>query len=188
MIHMSSDWIKVSSWESSQESWSKTNQVLLYHQNLLNSILNNDRTESQNANHINSNYEVNDADSWMTNDIRNCQGPVQIKLLCGADLLQSFGVPGLWAETDIERIVSQHGLVVISRQGYDPYRFIYESDILTRNQNNIIVINEWVTNDISSTKIRRALRRQESVKYLIEDSVIHFIRKHGLYGCMKNDL
>lgn len=39
--------------------------------------------------------------NWITNDIRNVQGPVQIKLLCGADLLESFGTPGLWSEDDV---------------------------------------------------------------------------------------
>ncbi len=28
-------------------------------------------------------------------------GPVQLKLLCGADLLESFDTPGLWKETDV---------------------------------------------------------------------------------------
>ncbi len=31
----------------------------------------------------------------------NEAGPVQLKLLCGADLLESFGVPGLWKPDDV---------------------------------------------------------------------------------------
>ena len=31
----------------------------------------------------------------------NETGPVQLKLLCGADLLESFGTPGLWKEADV---------------------------------------------------------------------------------------
>ena len=27
--------------------------------------------------------------------------PVQVKLLCGADLLESFAVPGLWKDEDV---------------------------------------------------------------------------------------
>lgn len=76
---------------------------------------------------------------------------------------------------------------MITRQGSDPRRFIYESDILTKYQHNIVIVTEWITNDVSSTKVRRALRRQESVKYLLEDSVIDFIKKHELYGTMKSD-
>lgn len=88
----------------------------------------------------------------------------------------------------IETIVGQHGIVVITRQGTDPRQFIYESDILTKYQNNICIVTEWITNDVSSTKVRRALRRHESVKYLLEDSVIEFIKKHELYGTTKNNM
>ena len=42
-------------------------------------------------------------------------GPVTLKLLCGADLLESFAVPGLWDEEDLASIVRDYGLVVISR-------------------------------------------------------------------------
>ena len=31
-------------------------------------------------------------------------GPVQLRLLCGGDLLESFAVPGLWAEEDVSTV------------------------------------------------------------------------------------
>lgn len=34
----------------------------------------------------------------------------------------------------IEEIVRRYGLVCITRNGSDPRKFIYESDVLTRNQ------------------------------------------------------
>jgi nicotinic acid mononucleotide adenylyltransferase len=49
-------------------------------------------------------------------------------------------------------------------------------------QSNINIVTEWITNEVSSTKIRRALRRSESVKYLLEEFVIDYIHKHGLYS------
>ena len=33
-------------------------------------------------------------------DVEEQQPPV-LKLLCGADLLESFGTPGLWADEDV---------------------------------------------------------------------------------------
>lgn len=30
---------------------------------------------------------------------------INVKLLCGADLLESFAVPGLWKEEDVKKIV-----------------------------------------------------------------------------------
>ncbi|KAL3226495.1 hypothetical protein MRX96_004388 [Rhipicephalus microplus] len=81
----------------------------------------------------------------------------------------------------IEHILTQYGLVVVTRHGFDVPRIIYENDILYRHRHHIRVVTEWITNEISSTAVRRALMRGESVKYLIQDSVIDYIRQHGLY-------
>ncbi|KAB0795020.1 hypothetical protein PPYR_11859 [Photinus pyralis] len=169
-----SDWIKVSDWECNQETWTRTNQTLQYHQNKINSLINHSN---------NYDYDINEEDCrWIPDNMRNNNSPVQIKLLCGADLLESFGTPGLWADEDIESIVGQHGLVVITRENTDPLKFIYNSDILTKLMRNIIIVTEWIRQDISSTKIRRALRRAESVKYLLADKVIEYIYEQSLYG------
>lgn len=108
-------------------------------------------------------------------------GEARLKLLCGADLLESFATPDLWAEQDIRDIVERYGLVVISRCGSNPEKFIYESDQLTPLNRYIDIVTEWIPNDVSSTKIRRSLRRGESVKYLIPDEVIGYIKEHKLY-------
>lgn len=41
---------------------------------------------------------------WIPENIREARGNVKVKLLCGADLLESFSVPGLWAEEDVSKI------------------------------------------------------------------------------------
>ncbi|XP_070539949.1 nicotinamide/nicotinic acid mononucleotide adenylyltransferase 3-like isoform X3 [Ptychodera flava] len=107
--------------------------------------------------------------------------PVQLMLLCGADMLESFAVPGLWKEEDIDEIVGKFGIVVINRAGSDPRKFIYDSDALTRLENHIEIVTEWIPNEISSTRVRRALKRRNSVKYLIPDPVIDYIHLHKLY-------
>lgn len=48
-------------------------------------------------------------------------------------------------------------------------------------QRNIHIVPEWITNEISSTKIRRALGRGESVRYLVQDAVLDYIEAHRLY-------
>lgn len=175
------DWVKLSDWESKQETWTRTRQILQYHQNHLNAYL---HTSDYNV-------DVNEEDlKWMPDNIRKRCGnkSVIVKLLCGADLLESFGTPGLWADEDIEDIVGQHGLVVITRSDINPSEFIYNSDLLTKYMFNITIVTEWIRNEISSTKIRRALRRSESVKYLIPDDVIEYIHKHSLYGSKKTSV
>lgn len=172
-------WIKVSDWESRQETWTRTRQSLNYHQNAINSKLNVNGFDA-NSNESDHLYHSIVPDYYQ--NILETNSPVQVKLLCGADLLESFGTPGLWANEDIEAIVGQYGLVVITRENSNPLKFIYNSDILTKYMGNIIIVTEWITNEVSSTKIRRALRRSESVKYLIPDKVINYIQDNTLFG------
>lgn len=102
-------------------------------------------------------------------------------LLCGADVLESFGIPNLWKQEDIAEILG-HGLVCITRSGNDPHKFIHQSDMLWEYRKNIHLVHEWVTNDISATHVRRALRRGRTVRYLLPDGVIRYIQEHSLYS------
>uniref|UniRef100_A0A0C9RST1 Nicotinamide-nucleotide adenylyltransferase n=1 Tax=Fopius arisanus TaxID=64838 RepID=A0A0C9RST1_9HYME len=171
----SSEWIKLSTWEIRQNSWTKTRHSLQYHQNLLNAIL-------LDSPDIKSQVAIEDLE-WIPENVRNGtdRSPIQIKLLCGADLLESFGKPGLWAEEDIDAILGHHGLVVITREGSSPNKFIYDSDILSTHMHNIYIVTEWIPNEVSSSRIRRALKRGESIRYLTQDSVIDYIYQHGIY-------
>lgn len=173
----SSDWIKLDTWESKQETWLETVKVLAYHHKKLN---------SRNINDYSFNFQqVQKLISGNTNDNKtyfcNNNQPVQLKLLCGADLLESFDNSNIWKKTDVTEIVKKYGLVVISREGSNAQRFIYESDILYKYQKNIHIVTEWITNEVSSTRIRRAIRRGESVKYLIQDDVINYIQANNLF-------
>lgn len=167
----SSDWIRLSEWEMQQEQWTRTRLTLQYHQNYINSYLND---INGSANEL--------IPSWLPENIKNVSGNVQVKLLCGADLLESFSTPGLWDPDDIEAIVGHHGIVVVSRNGSDPEQFIFNSDILTKYRRNIQIVTNWVANEISSTVVRKLLSRSQSVKYLMDDYVIEYIKKHGLFG------
>lgn len=171
------DWIFLSDWEVNQSTWVRTRTVLQYHQNKLNMHTNE---IANNKRHLDM-----DVPAWILHAQKQCGGSntgVKVKLLCGADFLESFGVPGLWLEQDIESLIGDHGLAVITRAGTDPQRFIYESDILTKYLSNIDLITDWITNEVSSTKIRRCLRRGESIKYLLPTEVIDYIKNNGLYS------
>lgn len=167
----SSSWVKLDTWECEQESWTQTRCVLDHHWQRLAAEGLPIHTGAKRRRRCQSN---DDLDESFSN--------VQLMLLCGADFLQSFHVRGLWSHEDIEHILTQYGLVVVTRSGYDVGRTIYELDILHRHRSHIHVVKEWIQNGISSTVIRRALRRGESVKYLIQDSVIDYIQLHGLYA------
>ncbi|XP_032377529.1 nicotinamide/nicotinic acid mononucleotide adenylyltransferase 1 [Etheostoma spectabile] len=174
-----SDWITVDSWESSQPEWVETCKVVRHHYDeMLAAEQNNDAVDTVKCakkRRIEENY-FEDSSYHKRRD-----GP-QLMLLCGADVLESFGVPNLWKQEDIAEIVGRYGLVCISRSGSDPHKFIHQSDMLWKYRKSIHMVQEWVTNEISATHVRRSLRRGRSIRYLLPDNVVDYIREHRLYS------
>ncbi|XP_039999672.1 uncharacterized protein nmnat3 [Xiphias gladius] len=162
----SSNWVMVDEWESQQPDWTETVVTMRYHHGR---IL---KEYEQSTGMINNS-------SGNTTPLSN-HSP-QLKLLCGADFLDTFKIPGLWQDEHVEEVAGRFGLVCISRGRLQPERAVHESDTLSRHQQNIFLVREWVRNETSATEVRRALRRGLSVKYLIPDSVIEYIHQHNLY-------
>lgn len=102
-------------------------------------------------------------------------------LLAGADLVESFSVPGLWSDEDLDRICSHFGILIVERSSIDIESFMFSQPVLYRNRHHIHVARQFVYNDISSTKIRQYLARGLSVRYLVPDSIIQYIKEHKLY-------
>ncbi|XP_076461440.1 nicotinamide/nicotinic acid mononucleotide adenylyltransferase 3-like isoform X2 [Babylonia areolata] len=180
-----SDWVKLDSWECEQPTWLETEKVLRHHQAAIESQYNGNIRPSATKRRKKTELIEDCVDNAYERSPEG-EDPPLLKLLCGADLLESFGTPGLWADEDIEKIVGKYGLVCITRAGSNPQKFIYDSDVLTKYSENIHIVTEWMTNEISATKVRRAVKRGESVKYLLPDPVISYIREHGLYGWTDN--
>ncbi|XP_014222771.1 uncharacterized protein LOC106649709 isoform X2 [Trichogramma pretiosum] len=185
-----SDWIRLSTWETQQKGWTRTRASLEHHQRCIDSWINQDDANNSNSPAQNNQTSEQDDDlKWIPEKVRSNEPDetqeVQIKLLCGGDLLESFSKPGLWDEADIAEIVGRYGLIVITREGSNPYKFIYDSDVLSKHLHNIQIVTEWIPNEVSSTRIRRALKRGESVKYLLQDPVIDYIYRESLYDAHK---
>ncbi|XP_077413857.1 nicotinamide/nicotinic acid mononucleotide adenylyltransferase 3 isoform X1 [Vanacampus margaritifer] len=164
MALQSSNWVKVDEWESQQSDWTETVVTMRYHYGR---ILNE--------------YEQRMHEDSSGNSSHSQSIPPQLKLLCGADFLETFKIPGLWRDDHMEEVVGRFGLVCVSRGGLQPEQTVHESDTLWRHRHNIFQVKEWVRNEISATEVRRALRRGLSIKYLIPDSVIEYIEEHKLY-------
>jgi len=107
--------------------------------------------------------------------------PINVMLLCGADLLESFNKPGVWHADDIRDIVKNYGLLVIERTGVNVSDIVNSNPLLKELKDNIFVIPQLITNDVSSTKMRSNVANGLSIKYLTPDSVIKYIQENGLY-------
>ncbi|KAL9275313.1 Nicotinamide/nicotinic acid mononucleotide adenylyltransferase-like protein [Drosera capensis] len=108
-------------------------------------------------------------------------GPIKVMLVCGSDLLESFGILGFWIREQVRSICRDYGIVCIRREGQDIQRIIENDDILMENKSNIWIVDELIPNQISSTRIRGCISQRRSVKYLTADEVIDYIKQHHLY-------
>ncbi|XKL66412.1 hypothetical protein PGB90_009832 [Kerria lacca] len=168
-----SDWLQVSTWESEQTSWIPTYNVLNHHQERINDLMNSKNMKVSSQNNVNNiNHNPNQCD-------------IIVKLICGGDFLSSFSIPNLWDPSHINQILEKHGLVVVTRSGYNISDIIEDNDILYKHMANIMVVNEFIENTISSTKIRKACLRHRSIKYLVHDKVEKYIQAHNLYSSKK---
>ncbi|KAJ4725291.1 Nicotinamide-nucleotide adenylyltransferase [Melia azedarach] len=112
---------------------------------------------------------------------------LKVMLVCGSDLLQSFGIPGFWIPEQVRAICSDYGVVCIRREGQDVEKIISDNEILRENRGNIKVVDELVPNQISSTRVRDCIVRGLSIKYLTTDEVIDYIKDKHLYLTSDNN-
>jgi nicotinamide mononucleotide adenylyltransferase len=150
----SSSWLMVDPWEALQTEYTPTALVLDHVEHEINTVLGGAiRPDGSRV-------------------------PVRIALLAGADLIETMSIPGVWSEADLQHILGQYGTFIVERAGTDIEDALAS---LEQYKRNIYVIQQLVTNDISSTKIRLFLRKEMSVQYLLPAPVIEYIQEHHLY-------
>lgn len=110
------------------------------------------------------------------------QDSLKVMLLCGSDLLESFSTPGVWILDQVRTICKDFGVVCVRREGKDVGKLISNSDILQECRENIILVDEIVPNQISSSRLRDCIRRRLSIRYLTCDEIIDYIREHKLFA------
>ncbi|GMI85312.1 nicotinate/nicotinamide mononucleotide adenyltransferase [Hibiscus trionum] len=86
---------------------------------------------------------------------------LKVKLVCGSDLLQSFSIPDFWIPEQVRAICKDYGVDYIK------------------------IVDELVSNQISSTRLSECISKGLSIKYLTIDEVIDYIEKQNLY--LKSD-
>ncbi|EIE20283.1 Nucleotidylyl transferase [Coccomyxa subellipsoidea C-169] len=110
---------------------------------------------------------------------------VRSMLLCGADMVESLTVPGVWRPEHVRHILQDHGLVCIGRIHSDVRRLMEGSgSVLHEFAHNIVLVEDPIVNEISSTKIRSEMCQGHTVRYLLPDAVVDYIQKNELYCSM----
>ncbi|OQR67473.1 nicotinamide mononucleotide adenylyltransferase 1-like [Tropilaelaps mercedesae] len=178
-----SDWIKVCDWEVAQPAWTRTRDVLHHYEQVLNTPGNQLlATSCKDTTGTTADADKKAVPGYDVTSKSNTKH-VRVMLLCGSDILESFAVPGLWEMEHIEELTRRFGLAVIRRSGSDADKFVYQHDTVYANRKNVHLVTEWLYNEVSSTKVRKALRHGESVKYVVQDPVINYIERNNLYKC-----
>jgi len=108
---------------------------------------------------------------YLIKKIKELYNEADVYLLMGADTF--YDLPN-WMKLDY--ILNECTLVGFNRFGEN--KIIKDTDII--GNNNIILINAPRL-EISSTDIRNRLSQCKSVKYMINDQVLKYIKENGLY-------
>ena len=135
LLTSTSDWLSVSTWESENPKWTPTVLSVEYH-----------------AEKAKSEF---DAGLRLLGRLLGFLSSFFYPILSsvGADFLESFSVPGLWADDDVERI-AKIGIIAISRNGIDSTAVLDGHPVLKNHKGNILLIQDEIQNNISSTTIR----------------------------------
>eukprot|EP00983_Pelagomonas_calceolata_P121194 1160778-Pelagomonas_calceolata.AAC.1 len=108
--------------------------------------------------------------------LRPCAVQERVMLLCGADVLASFTIPGVWEDPDT--LLREHGVACIVREGTDMDALL-QHELLKRHQDNIVIVPEPVPNFLSSTLVRKLVAEGRSVRYLVPNEVVDYLAKHA---------
>lgn len=82
-------------------------------------------------------------------------------------------------------MLSEHGIVCISRDGagIEAAALIQQpGTLLHKYKDNIIIVQDPIPNEVSSSLVRHEIEQGHSVRYIVPDGVLSYIYEHGLYG------
>uniref|UniRef100_A0A8R1DTZ4 CTP_transf_like domain-containing protein n=2 Tax=Caenorhabditis japonica TaxID=281687 RepID=A0A8R1DTZ4_CAEJA len=150
----SSEWIRADNWECTRSTWTRTLQVLAHHKEQVQQKFGSD---------------------------------VNLILVVGGDVVDSFPriLPdgsNLWNASDILKIITEFGLIVLAREGSKPLDTIRSMSVLAEHADKIHVLQDEVCpSSVSSTRLRAALAANQSIKYSTPDDVVTYIKENSLY-------
>eukprot|EP00475_Leptophrys_vorax_P025101 TRINITY_DN3500_c0_g1_i3.p1 TRINITY_DN3500_c0_g1~~TRINITY_DN3500_c0_g1_i3.p1 ORF type:complete len:246 (-),score=73.56 TRINITY_DN3500_c0_g1_i3:290-1027(-) len=137
-----SNWIDVSSWEVAQDSWTQTVFVLEHFETALNEnyrgVLIRKFEESGLA--------IPEKDDFTMH--------IHVKLLGGADLLDSFRFENVWTKAERDVVLGKFGMACIERDGVNINALLETDPLISPHRERVVVASPACANTISSSSIR----------------------------------
>jgi nicotinate-nucleotide adenylyltransferase len=101
----------------------------------------------------------------------------EVYFLMGADNLQTLST---WDNST--SLVRDNKFIVVARDGYDMLEIIATNPLLSKYEENFDLIHKGIQMDISSTLIRDNASINKSMRYLLPDKCIQYIKENNLYS------
>jgi nicotinamide mononucleotide adenylyltransferase len=183
-----SDFIMVDAWEVEQQQYTRTLHVLEHLEKRLCQLFQHQQPATPAVGSKRSGTTSSSSPTKQESaSPRNCPPSMQPRtmLVCGADVVESMADASLWKQDFLETLLKNHGVVCITRDGAGAnaaWLLNQPGTLLYQYRDNVILVQDPVPNEISSSAVRRELKAKKSVKYLVDPRVEEYIRKHGLYG------
>lgn len=100
----------------------------------------------------------------------------EIRLIIGTDNLSKLDI---WYE--IEQLLSSFKVFVVARDEDNIEEIINNHNLLAKYSGSFIKSNISIRTNLSSTFVRNEIKKKNSVKYLLPDEVIEYIKNNKLY-------
>ena len=106
--------------------------------------------------------------------------------VCGTDVLASWMRPGVWSDDDLRKILGYGYLAVIARKTDGvSCEEVLENHVIFKTdpslKSKIVLIEDKLEDNLSSTHVRNLLLAGDSVKYLVPDEVERYLVEENVY-------
>ena len=100
----------------------------------------------------------------------------EIRLIIGTDNLKELDT---WYE--IEKLLSEFKIIVLGRAEDNIGEIIKNHKLLSKYSSSFIITNISLRTNLSSTFVRNEIKNHHSVRYLLPDEIIEYIKSNKLY-------
>ena len=100
----------------------------------------------------------------------------KIYFLTGSDNLKELST---WEGA--KELLSKYKIIVKTRENDNIQEIIEKDELLKKYKEQIKTVNEEIRSNYSSTYVRKQIKEQKSVRYLMPDEVYEYIKQNELY-------